>query len=61
MDWREIELVVFGAEASTAQGLLCLPGEDTLHTLRLEREGDDFVLEEDPLQGSVQWSIRTFA
>ena len=27
--------------------------------LRLEYEGDDFVLKEDPLQGKVEWKIRT--
>ena len=59
MDWREIELLVFGTEAHTAEGSLCLPDEDTLHPLRLEREGDDFVLKEDPLQGKVEWKIRT--
>ena len=59
MNWQEIELVVFGAEASAAKGLLCLPEEGALHTLRLEREGDDFVLKDDPLQGKVEWTIRT--
>jgi hypothetical protein len=61
MDWREIELVVFGAEASAAEGWLFLPEEGHLHALRLEREGDegDFALTEDPLQRRVDWRIRT--
>ncbi len=60
MDWREIELAVFGGEGGSvvAEGLLCLPGEDTLHALHLEREDDDFVLKEDPLHGRVEWKIR---
>jgi hypothetical protein len=29
--------------------------------LRLEREGDDFVLKDDPLRGKVEWRIYTVA
>jgi alpha-D-xyloside xylohydrolase len=58
MDWREIELMVFSADASAARGLLCLPEEGILHSLRLEREGDDFVLKDDPLRGRVKWRVR---
>jgi alpha-D-xyloside xylohydrolase len=61
MDWREIELVVFSAEASAAEGWLCLPEEGQLHALRLEQEDDEggFLLKEDPLQRRVDWRIRT--
>ena len=59
MDWREIELRVFGAGYSAAKGWFCLPEEGALHALRLEYEGDDFVLKEDSLQGKVEWKIRT--
>jgi alpha-D-xyloside xylohydrolase len=60
MDWREIELMVFSAEASGAEGSLCLPEEGQVHSLHLEREGDedDFALKEDPLRGRVEWKIR---
>jgi alpha-D-xyloside xylohydrolase len=59
MDWSEIELVVYGTEPSTAEGLFCLPEDGTLHHLRLEREGDGFALSEDPLEGRVEWNVRT--
>jgi alpha-D-xyloside xylohydrolase len=59
MDWREIEVMVFGPEASVAEGSFCLPEEGALHALRLEREGNDFVFKDDPLQGKVKWEIRT--
>jgi alpha-D-xyloside xylohydrolase len=59
MDWEEIELAVYGA-ASSAEGLFCRPDEGALHTLRLEREGNGFVLKEDPLEGRVEWNVRTF-
>jgi alpha-D-xyloside xylohydrolase len=58
MDWREIELAVYGA-GSSAEGLFCLPEDGALHRLRLEREGEGFVLVEDPLQGEVGWNVRT--
>jgi alpha-D-xyloside xylohydrolase len=59
MNWEEIELRIFGAEASIAGGYLCLPEEGVLHALRLEREGESFALKEDPLRGTVQWRIHT--
>jgi alpha-D-xyloside xylohydrolase len=60
IDWQEMELVVFcGEETTVAEGTVCLPEEGELHALRLEREGEEFVLKEDPLQGRVQWKIHT--
>src|SRR5215218_11067424 len=56
MDWSEIELLVYGTSA--AEGLFCLPEEGALHTLRLEREEDGFALEDDPLEGRVEWTVR---
>ena len=58
MDWQEIELRVFGAEASAAEGLFCLPADDILHQLHLRRESAGFVLSEDSLSGKVRWSIQ---
>jgi alpha-D-xyloside xylohydrolase len=58
MNWRDINLMVFSAEASIAEGYFCLPEEGALHALFLEREGDDFVLKDGPLQGKVRWGIR---
>ena len=60
MGWGEIELVVYGAGSSTAEGLFCLPEDGELHRLRLEREVDGFALEEYPLEGEVEWKVSTF-
>jgi hypothetical protein len=57
MDWSRIELVVYGTEP--AESLFCLPEDGTLHLLRLEPEGDGFVLSENPLEGRVEWDVRT--
>jgi hypothetical protein len=54
-----MDLAVYGT-GSSAEGLFCLPDDGSLHTLRLEREGNGFVLKEDPLEGKVEWNVRTF-
>ena len=36
---HSLELKVFAARAETAEGFVCLPQDDELHTLRLARDG----------------------
>ena len=57
IDWSEVELVVFGGGAPTTEGLVRLSGDDELHRLRLERDGDSFALEGDHLQSSVAFKV----
>jgi alpha-D-xyloside xylohydrolase len=57
MDWSKIELAVFAMEATTAKGLIFLPGETEAHELTLTKSGDNFNLEADPLNGKVAWII----
>ena len=59
MDWSEIQLAVYGVNSSTAEGLFCLPEDDELRRLRLQREGESFALKEDPTEGQVAWTVRT--
>jgi alpha-D-xyloside xylohydrolase len=51
IDWPELELVAFGAEApaAEAEALICFPEDGELHRLRLKLESDGFVVEGDPL------------
>lgn len=58
MDWGELELVVFSAEAAEGRGLVSLPSTSTLHTLRSERRENGFVLIEAPLHGEASWTIQ---
>jgi len=58
MDWSQVELQVFRSEAAVAEGLLCLPTDGVLHTLRLKSAGDGFALTEDPFGGKVRWQVR---
>ena len=60
MGWGEIELVVYGARSTTAEGLFCLPEDGTLHSLRLVRGGSAFVLRADLFTGKVDWNVRVF-
>jgi alpha-D-xyloside xylohydrolase len=57
IDWRSLELKVFCARAEAAEGLVCLPEDEELHTLRLKRADDGFALEGDALQGRVAWRV----
>ena len=58
IDWGEIELVVFAAPGcDEADGLICLPDDEQLHSLRLKRAGETFSLQSDPLPGRVKWKV----
>jgi len=56
--WSELELAVFCATASTAQGAVSLPADGVVRSARLERDGDGFRVRDDPLEGTVRWKIR---
>jgi alpha-D-xyloside xylohydrolase len=58
MDWSKLELVVFAKSATTAKGLICLPSDNELHELTLDRSGGGFSLVNDLLVGKVTWKIR---
>jgi alpha-D-xyloside xylohydrolase len=57
MDWSKIELAVFAKDATTAKGLIFLPGETESRELTLAKAGDSFKLNADPLAGKVAWKI----
>lgn len=59
MDWAELELVVFTEKTDRAAGLVCLPSENKLVEVVLERVGDEFSLVGSPLEGKVKWTVRT--
>jgi alpha-D-xyloside xylohydrolase len=61
MQWSKLELVVFAARAQTADAIVYLPSGQALQRLSLTRKGGRFMLSDDPLRGSVTWSIRSYA
>ena len=57
MDWSQLDLVVFAKTATAAKGLICLPSDNILHELTLNKTGNTFKLADDPLAGMVAWKI----
>ncbi len=57
MDWSKLQLRVFARNETSARGLIFLPGETDLHELRLNRSGNAFKLDADPLGGKVSWEV----
>ena len=57
LDWSKLELVVFAKNSLTAKGLVCLPSDNVLHELVLNRDGNGFRLANDPLAGKVVWNL----
>ena len=58
MDWSNIDLTVFAADAQNAKGLFCLPQENKLYELDMAKKANTFVLQKDPLQNRVNWNIQ---
>jgi alpha-D-xyloside xylohydrolase len=61
MDWSQLDLVVFARDAQTAKGLICLPTDNVLRELSLNKTGNTFKLANDPLAGKVTWTIKASA
>jgi len=57
MDWSKIELRVFAKDATTAKGLIFLPGATETHELTLTKSGKSFKLDADSSAGKVAWNI----
>jgi alpha-D-xyloside xylohydrolase len=57
MDWSKIELDVFAKDATTAKGLVFLPGDTKLHELAMTKKDGTFKLDDDPFAGKVSWAI----
>ena len=58
MDWTRLDLVVYSTDDRNASGLVCLPDDQELHTVRLQKSGESYKLLEDPLSGRVKWIIK---
>lgn len=50
MDWSELELKVYTADATSAKGYVCLPSDQKLVEVNLNKSGSSFQLKENPLQ-----------
>src|ERR1039457_4877560 len=61
MDWSKLDLVVFAKNSPMAKGLVCLPSDNLLHELVLNKDGSAFKLANDPLAGKATWNLRPAA
>jgi hypothetical protein len=59
MDWSKLDLVVFSSATSSAKGLACLPADNVLHPLQIERRNGVFKLAGDPLAGKAVSTVQT--
>jgi alpha-D-xyloside xylohydrolase len=57
IDWKNIELLVYGKAKAPASTLIALPDCD-LQTLQVSSEEDGYRLTNDPLAGKVNWRVR---
>lgn len=61
LDWSKLELVSFADKASSAKGFVCLPSDNKLIDVALNKSGTALKLASDPLAGKVTWTIRDYA
>jgi len=61
LDWSKLDMVVYAAHAQAAQGLVCLPSDQVLHSLEATRRNGDFVLAADPLLGKATLTVRLYS
>lgn len=57
MDWSNLELKVFFTNENEAEGIIYLPEGEKWHTVKVVKEEGEFVLEDDPFDGKVDFEI----
>ncbi|HEX9825174.1 MAG TPA: alpha-xylosidase, partial [Flavobacteriaceae bacterium] len=57
MDWSNIELKVYAADATQAKGKLYLPNDSGLHELILDKSGSGFILKNNPVSQKTNFKI----
>ena len=57
MDWSNLELKVYAADAKKAKGYVCLPSDQKLVEVNLSGKGNSFKLDSNPLEGKVKFKV----
>jgi alpha-D-xyloside xylohydrolase len=57
LDWTQIELALFSSESTSATGLICLPSDQKLHAISVDRSGG--TVKDDPYAGKVAWKVES--
>lgn len=60
MDWAKLELKVFTTDETEATGKVYLPEGEKWHTLKVVKEDGEFMLEENPLEGKVDFKTTSY-
>lgn len=60
MDWSNLDLRVFSADGESASGKIYLPEGDEVRELSVTSRNGEFVLDEDPFDGQVDFEITTY-
>lgn len=55
MDWSKLSLVIYATDNNKADGLVCLPSDNVLHKLNMNKKGKGFDLDTNPLDGKVKF------
>jgi alpha-D-xyloside xylohydrolase len=61
LDWKNLEMVVYAANAQSAQGFVCLPADNVLRRVDAARRGAGFALTADPLAGQATSTVRLYS
>lgn len=61
IDWTAIDLVVFSDDTDRATGKLCLPEDNVLHPITLEKRDGIFTPGADPLNGRVKFNVTQYS
>ncbi len=57
INWSELDLVVFADDVDSVSGMICLPEDNVLTTIILDRKADTFSLIEDPYKDRIRYTI----
>lgn len=60
IDWKNIELVSYLSNATNATGSICLPSDNQVISLTINKKGKALNLQNDPLKGKVTWKLTSF-
>ncbi len=61
LDWKNLEMVVYAANAQAAQGIVCLPSDNVLRRVDAAKRRNVFALTADPLAGKATVSVRLYS
>jgi len=61
LDWSKLDMVVYAAHAQGAQGMVCLPSDNVLHSVEAARRNGAFALSADPLLGKATSTVRLYS